>query len=306
VELQAGSQAVSPGYTLFLTVNHAAMVGEGKARADGEDLRIVRLLPDGWAEVDRVLASGSQWNTTNTTLAFRHAEGLSAGEALRDYYLYYGCPGAAAAPEDPQKVFLIASAFNQSGELAPWTDITLSGSSRWFIDEEGVLRQESDDEYSGGPPAINFKLLYKSPGMLRDLWVEYDFKPRDDDLTAVGLCSADSSPEGFYVGQTQELWFEGAGDEDRLGYWAGSGDTDYRLGDFAHNNWYRVKAAWTSSVLHFWFGGSLVADWPTGPSQEGYFCFALNGMGGLHLDNLIVRRYMEPEPVVSLGGEEAR
>jgi hypothetical protein len=304
--LRAGNQAVPEDYTFAIALNHAEMVSSGLARADGSDLRILAWDGSSWIERDRVVDDDSGWNRNDTHLLFQLGLEIPAGGSFESAYLYSGCPSAGAPPEDPTRVYWYYSGFGGPEALGDWKEITLSGESRWFVDDTGVLRQESDDEYKDQRPYINFKLLLTAVPEVRDLHVEYDFRPRDDDLTAVGLCADGATNEGFYVGQTQEAWFDDLNADDQMGYWLDDAHTGKAALDFSNGNWYEVRVSWTQDLLELWFDGVKVGEWNDGPDTAGPFCLALNGMGGLHIDNLALSRSLSSEPTVTIGPEALR
>ncbi|MCA9619909.1 MAG: hypothetical protein KC731_12880, partial [Myxococcales bacterium] len=96
-------QGVPDGATVRVVLNHATLVADGKALADGNDVRIVFFDDGGSAtELNRVLDRASAWDSTNTNLFFR---ALPAPAPSGVYYVYYGNPTPAAPVADPLQVF---------------------------------------------------------------------------------------------------------------------------------------------------------------------------------------------------------
>ncbi len=114
IDVVAGDNGTPARYSLSITFDHDTLVDTGEALASGDDVRIVRA--DG-VEVERVLDSGSDWRSPTTTVWFAHEPALADNAAVR-YYLYYGNPSAGAPPENASKVFLLADGFE--GTLSQW------------------------------------------------------------------------------------------------------------------------------------------------------------------------------------------
>ena len=291
-------------YAVTLTFDHASLVAQSKAAAGGEDLRVVRRVGSNWAEVDRIPAEGSGWNRSSTTILFRAPDALGPNAVSSSYYLYFGCASPGAPPADPAKVFWYFSDFSSLDALGDWSVRDVDEISEWSI-REGVLFQSRNAEQESTLPYVNSKLVLTARPPVRDLSVAFDFYPLDNDLTAVGLCSDDSSPEGFYLAASRDRWFDGDDQGSQVGYWAGPTDTDSRPIPYPIERWHHVDLRWDADGISFLLGGEQ-AGWASGPGAAGFFCFALNAMEGVRFDNLTLRRYVPAEPGVGLGSEESR
>ncbi len=128
IDVAAGSAAAPDEYTLALAVDHAALVATGLARADGDDLRILRWDGTTWTELDRVLDDDSAWDRVDTTIWFRTVAPVAA-DSTDTYWLYYGDGGATAPPADPENVLLLTEGF-ESGTLGDFVDRTAG--SGWY------------------------------------------------------------------------------------------------------------------------------------------------------------------------------
>lgn len=128
LDVSAGAAAVPGGYTVPVTLDHAALVSVNMARADGADARIMRWDGTTWTELDRILADGSSWNSTTTQLLFRTTDPVAADSASV-YWLYLGNDTPSAPPEDPNQVFLLNEDF-ESGTLGAFEDRTTG--SGWY------------------------------------------------------------------------------------------------------------------------------------------------------------------------------
>ncbi len=123
------SDALPAGYSLSFTLDHQSLVSNGKSLASGNDVRVAYWNGSAWSELDRVLAIGSSWNSTTTTLYFRTATAIGASTTSTDYYLYFGNPGAGSPPADANNVYDLFDDF---------ADGTID-SGKWTIDQPSGL-----------------------------------------------------------------------------------------------------------------------------------------------------------------------
>ncbi len=128
IDVETSSVAAPDAYSVPVTVDHAALVSLGLSLAGGDDVRVLRWDGAAWTELDRVLADGSGWNQTTTTVWFETTEAIAA-DATDSYWLYYGNPGAGAPPADPEAVFLLEEGF-ESGTLGDFEDRTAG--TAWY------------------------------------------------------------------------------------------------------------------------------------------------------------------------------
>ena len=68
ITITAGSQQISSGCSVSMSFDHAAMVSEGSARADGNDVRVAYWNGATWMELDRVVDPLSSWNDISTKI----------------------------------------------------------------------------------------------------------------------------------------------------------------------------------------------------------------------------------------------
>lgn len=305
VEVQAGSAAVSSDYTVWVTLDHASLVSARKSRPNGDDVRIVHWTGAGWVELDRVVADGSAWNATATKIFFQLRASIGAGAAEGNYYVYYGCDAPGSPPSNALGVFWYFSDFSKPESFNDWKALDVNKRSDWFVGS-GLLSQNSDADYYDQTPYVNGKLLLGARSTIRDLAVEYKYRPRNNDLAGIGLCSNDTSNQGFYVGQTKDDWFNITDDGPKVGYWVSDSDNDDVAVGFDEGNWYEVKVQWTSNRLSIWFNGSQVNTWNTGPKTANSFCFIHNDMAGVDFDDLRIRRFVYPEPSTTIRSEESQ
>ncbi len=128
IDVATSTAAAPDAYTVPLTLDHAALVASGLARADGDDVRVLRWDGSTWTELDRVLEDGSAWDRVDTTIWFRTTDPIAA-DTTHTYWLYFGDPAAGSPPADPEVVFLLTENFD-AGDLGDFEDRT--GGTGWY------------------------------------------------------------------------------------------------------------------------------------------------------------------------------
>lgn len=128
IDVDTTSAAAPGGYTVPLTLDHAALVSSNLARADGDDMRVMRWDGASWSELDRILDDGSAWNQVTTTLLFRTVDPI-ATNAVATYWLYFGHDTPPVPADDPEAVFLLTEDF-ETGDLGDFEDRTAG--TNWY------------------------------------------------------------------------------------------------------------------------------------------------------------------------------
>ncbi len=141
--------AVAAGYSLYVDVNHKALVDAGMSNADGSDVRIYYTEPGGAVvEIDRVADPVSHppnasldlsWNKAFTRIWFKAQAPLAAGASTTAYRLTWGHGGSAKG--DEKNVFHFADFFDRANSttVTGWsenepgsTDIRIQGNAlKW-------------------------------------------------------------------------------------------------------------------------------------------------------------------------------
>ena len=122
ITVTTGSAAIPAGYSVPVTLDHAALVAASKSRADGNDLRVAYWNGASWTELDRVLDPDSSWNSPTTTIWIRLQAGIGASSFDDNYGIYYGNSSAGAPPANGNNVFLAYDGF-ESGDLTGWESV---------------------------------------------------------------------------------------------------------------------------------------------------------------------------------------
>ena len=128
--------------------DHATLVADGKAKADGSDVRVTYETPDGTVvQLDRVLDPLSKWNVAHTRVWLRTT---AVVDGAGSYYVYYGNDGAGSAPADGTAVYDYWDDF-EDGELdSGWVFTGLSGATGMVTQQGGALRITATAQDFGG------------------------------------------------------------------------------------------------------------------------------------------------------------
>lgn len=115
INISAGSSSIPSGYPVKLTFNHQQLVTDSKSQANGDDIRIVYWTGSAWSELDRVLGSGSSWNSASTTILFKTQASIAASAYDTDHYLYYNYSGAVSPPANtPSARYYLAESLGET------------------------------------------------------------------------------------------------------------------------------------------------------------------------------------------------
>ncbi len=111
--------ALPVGYSVKLVLDTAGLVGGGKLRADGNDLRVVWDNGGTLVELDRVAETA--FNAPDTEIWFKTQASIPGSGSDGDYYIYYGNPSAGAPPVDRGQVYALWDDFAGSSLDPRWT-----------------------------------------------------------------------------------------------------------------------------------------------------------------------------------------
>jgi hypothetical protein len=315
-----GSTAVPDEYSVSFTADTASLISAGRLRSDGNDWRIVYWNGSSWMGLDRHVSSG--WDSANTETWFKTQAAISGGAYDDSYYVYYGYPAETGTPPSywsdsmgadvPSRVYWYADDFEEHAvddDPDGWTD-------QHPIDDYRVVLHDSEK-------------WYQAHG-----WDDWRHGSTASSMANIG--DAVWSATGYYHTPGTNAW---AG----LCVHADNGGIGCIV-VIRDGGWYRADEAWSSpgwqtlADIHFPIGTkgrlelitqgtSLDAYWynPPGYSPEKVTIFTgftiPSGTGKLRVhherpgggntrwlaqDNIIVRKYVNPEPTASLGTEEKR
>jgi hypothetical protein len=136
--LDIGDAPLGPNYALSFVIDHEALVAAGKARSDGEDLRVT------WesalaevTELHRVVDPASSWNAQQTRVWFETTPLAHAEHG--GYWLLYGLDQPPPALDDPAEVFLLWDDFD-SDDTNGWSFAAIDAVSGNEQRQNGMLR----------------------------------------------------------------------------------------------------------------------------------------------------------------------
>ena len=274
---------------------------------DGDDLRIVFWNGTGYNELDRV--NTTAFDSVSTTVWFPTVNTVLAGEYDDNYFVYYGNPSAVDAPSNRSKVYLWYDDFstdtlanydlgkwiNSHGSSAMYTPPVYDAVNEWVYYDTG-------DNYASDLYPKN--LVVDDALISVDFWIDQSY-PVDATLALVSrLQNPGSSSTHYYYhfshgsytspGGAYNSWTNGARNTMMYTpsgnvYWDFDNihNLTYSTYDESHYLWYDTPTSSTplASGSHSGYTGS--GRWGYSPAQARGW-----------VDNMLIRRYVDPEPVV--------
>jgi hypothetical protein len=305
VPVTAGA-AIAAGYSLSVTFDHAALVGAGKARADGDDLRVVYWNGAGWVELDRVPDEASAWNSSATRLWFRAQAAIGAGATNPNYFLYYGNSAAGAPPTDPAAVFFFFDGFPGAGLSPSWT-VLRPPAAGWSVGG-GTLNINMDPNENFWGATNNAPLFHvAAPGGGFEVQVEQIGRPTANGHTA-GILDYrnDNNYIAAYhdhIGGAESVEFvrESGGAPSSQAVGVSSDPIHLRIRKLgtSYTGWYSTDGGATFIQV----GTPQIL--PVVPTRVGLTAFSFTAnVRTVNFDNLRVRALVNPEPTSALGAED--
>lgn len=322
-------------YTVRIdSLNTQSLITATKMQADCDDLRVVYFDGLTSTELDREVID---CNTTSTDLRFPLQTDISASTATTAYYVYYGNASAGTGPEDLSTVYLWYddASTNQLanyvlGRGDEWHGTDGANSITW--NAGGYYAYDTGDNFTNSI-RIDDAVLSE-----RDAYIEMDFYHTDaypNNMTTglVGRYIADSgegtafeTSDVYYATNRADSPSQGAGyvhDGDIMKEDRGTVAIDGPVQPEIINNQYRRQALalWGVNGTNgsFWDADATATLGPSGwpsvaPITTGTDSTDIEGAGEWgaimaqdqgRIDNILIRRYVEPEPVVATSSEEA-
>ncbi|HRP06922.1 MAG TPA: hypothetical protein PLL69_00410 [Gemmatimonadales bacterium] len=302
ISVAAGAVAAPTGYSVMLQFDHAALVGAGKSQASGNDLRVALWTGSGWVEHDRILDPGSSWNSPATRIWFRTQAEIPANSTETGYYLHYGNPAAGSnPPSDPALVFLFSDDF-ESGNMSRWTQ---SGGTWSVVTSQAHRGTRSLGHGAEGPqgrrvvaePELDVADVYvdswwRVSSMHPDFNSAQMARYRNNQMYYSLFCLCIGGSMGFNIAS----------------YFFGE-YTDWQVpaGSPSANTWMRVGTAMHGDTYHVFYNGVQVSlqdgldDLPSG--NIGFNKYVIPPGNQLWIDDVVVRKFVHPEPQATVGTE---
>ena len=337
IAITAGSADIPSGYSVSVTLDHAALVSDGKSLANGDDLRVVHWDGSSWTELDRVLEPLSAWNDASTQIWFALVDPIAASSSDSTYYLHYGNASASNPPDDWANVFMIGDDFNDgtlttgvTTSTAGTASITETGGEA-FIDlgttegtDAGIIVTgsglPSDNRFAirhktkvisgggAGGPEVKAIGIGESAGSY-GVDLNTNENPRRRIISFVTADTFASQIYYYYASDACNYW-DGTAWQTGNGWWTGgnlSADT-YYIQELISNGteWYvRISEA-DGTVLTTTTPIAWADTYDTGNDFWFYWgeVYTNYYYADAKSDWFYVRTYIDPEPTSALGGEE--
>jgi hypothetical protein len=325
-----GSTAGPDEYSVVFTTDTASLISAGKLRPDGNDWRITYWNGSHWIELDRHVRSG--WDSADTETWFKTQAAISGGASDDNYYVYYGHPAEAGTPpsywsdsmgaDAPSRVYWFADNFeehNSGDDPDGWTDqgtedfyVALYGSERRF--QVNTWNDWRDGSTATGMDNIgdavwSATVYYHQQGT--NNWGGIGVHIDNGDIGCIVVVRGDDGLGGFagWDRADEPDWSPTTG-------WQPLPDIHFPLGSQG-----RIELVTEGTNLDaYWYN-------PPGYSPEkvtiftGFTIPAGTGKLDVHVerpgadpmnyrwidaDDIIVRKYVNPEPTAALDAEEER
>jgi hypothetical protein len=328
IDVTAGSTDVPIRYSVAAELDHAAEVQASQSLDSGDDVRVVCT---GY-QVPRTADPHDSWNQPATRIWFDLPAGVAAEQSNDACYLYYGNPAATDPPNKwsdsmgynlPAEIFLSGDDFERHDDGASpqgWTD---QGTDDWQVrvhDEDKWFSPQALGDWQNGSVATSMpdvddaswsaELYYWQAG--DNGWGGLAARVEGDGGGAGGAAAAGGGvmvliqDRRYYV--ATEYWL------DPNTNWTDNDDIH-----FPHGSMGRLEIVTLGSAAAIYWHNpvgfsprrvTIVEDWTLGAAAGKLAVFAERPFGTnqrwIDVDDIIVRRFISPEPAVSLGCEEHR
>jgi hypothetical protein len=306
IAVASGGPAVPAGYSVSLTLDHAALVSAGKARAGGNDVRVLHWDGAAWTQLDRVLQEGSAWNSASTIIWFKTQAAIPAGGLDDNYFLYYGNPAPGGPPASPGNVFAFYDTFPGAALGASYT-VLRPPAAGWSVGG-GLLNvnQDPNEDFWG---AINTAPLFHIAAPAGDFEAQ---------VRQAGRPTANGHTGGILAYQDDDNYIanyhDNIGGTESLEYVreAAASPTGQTQGVNSNPLYLRIRKLGTSYTGYDSTDGGLsFAQVGTpqvitlGPIRIGLTAFSFSAnVRTMNFDNFRVRSLISPEPTSGVGSED--
>ncbi len=302
---QTNQGGLPAGYSLRATLDAATAVAGGQLQASGDDLRVVGAA----GELDRRLVDAG---SAQAQIWFRTAKPISGSST--DYWLYFGAPGASSPPArwadmmgaaSASAVYLAADDFESDlagiypngWEGSPAYKVQLDGTNKVLNLEKtasaaGDLIFAGNDTWGDVVVEARLKILQAGSGQLQGVF------------TRVEAATAFSAL-WFGLSGTQTLEAHVSTLATTTAPWTpGAAVAQWPLASPAGTGWHSIEVRQLAKSASFRFDGTAVGSYTNPGTNMAHGRVGLGvGFGATHVhwDDVVVRRYVSPEPTVTLG-----
>ncbi|MEE9115587.1 MAG: DUF2341 domain-containing protein, partial [Thermoplasmata archaeon] len=307
VTITAGSAAVPADYSISLDIDHASMISAGKSRIDGGDVRLVHWNGTAWLEIDRALDTDSAWNSNSTKIWFKTQQGITTSDD--DYYLHYGNPAASSPSANKSRVFTFFDDF-ETGNLAKWT-----------VQIDGLWSVGTDQTHSGtyslkADPTtpVNKTQKWMTASGINETDMVMEAHWRMSSVSSLDLAQGHRTSATTPINQYETL-LEGSNGWDIAKLVNGSWTeiVDQPAGQNPQSDvWTRISTINFGSSMRVMKDGVQIvpaSGWTDvgneiSSGSVGFRIWNMPTGQAWWIDDVLVRRYVNPEPTASLGPEE--
>ncbi|MCF7910281.1 fibronectin type III domain-containing protein, partial [Candidatus Pacearchaeota archaeon] len=317
-------------YTVQLSIDTSGLVSQGKMQSDADDLRIIYFNGSDNIELDRIVFNSG---TSNTLVRFKLQENISSSSVDSNYFIYYGKSSAVNPPENYSNIYLwyddassdkesdyIQGRLDESAHGGDWANSISWSSSGYYIFDTG-------DNY-----ADSFRV---SDILERDVYVEYEEYQTNsypNDMTSGPLIRWEGTGSGATETSSHWYYYEIAASTFSGGGYQSHDDitaddrgsvviSNGTLGDFPGNSWTKIGiASWNINPTNLasWYDASPLENesggWVSSRFSGTHAAGSDNenpGQAGIWIQqdqgrfrNILIRRYISPEPSLFLNSEE--
>ncbi|MDH5779043.1 MAG: DUF2341 domain-containing protein [Candidatus Bathyarchaeota archaeon] len=284
------ASALGSGYSVYLDLDTAALISNGKMLPSGNDLRILHLNASSWIELD---CNVIDMNTSSTQVWFKIQADISASGSDNNYYMYYGNPSAGTPPANKSNVYLLWDDFND-GDYDGWTPVGSTwNASSGFLDNKdpsGTGKYIRKDGYN-----VTESVLIEYKGLIHVDEENLVY------LNVPGTVNGSSTGSGYCLGinaDTDMISIERIDNGSRTAI-----DSISKVID--PDVWYNITIVYfTNGTMSTEVAGSKVTVTDTTystPYEFGTWC-----QYEASYDDVMVRKYAFPEPSAHTGPEQSR
>ena len=292
-------------------INHSDLVTSGKSLANASDLRVAWFNRSSGAYLSLERYNTTNFNNARTRIWFNLQRNVSAGANDTDYFLYYGNFSAGPAPDDPRRVFLLYDDF---------ADNNYKNATNWTVKVNSTVWAAVAGNLTVNSSNCKAAIFAGDTGW-RDYVVEAEvlLDPTTGQQNASLLYYFNST----YTGGYESTMMGGSLDDARIYRWSGLNGTGAScggrtqldtsdIGNVQNNRWYKLKAGAYENYLYTFVDGTLGNKVYNTVHASGLVGLAAGGTGGAggssnvrgRFRNVLVRRWVYPEPSVQLEAEE--
>jgi len=290
------ASTLNAGYSVKLIVDTASLVTAGKMLLNGNDLRICywNTTSSTCKELDRDVIN---MNTASTEIWWKTQKDIAGSETDSNYYMYYGYSSAESPPANRSNIYVFWDDFDD-GSISDWTiqSGTWSAATDQYVSGLYSLRATTGSDSWIKPNAIINEADVELEVYMRVAGGEEDWAIAARVQSGASMNWYEINPEGTdwaLAKMTNGSWISIA-----------TGTPEPNA-----NVWYRVALRIKGTQAQAWVDGSQrvpASEWANIGTEFSSGSIALRtwdiGTGAWY-DNVKLRKFVDPEPLTSLGSE---